>query len=234
MSSHKNPSNPSADGSSNATVTLGMHADRTRIRPQGGKHHIAFDIAVSPSAVTEPSTRTPVQVALVLDRSGSMAGETIRIAKKTVQYVIDHLDERDRVAVTVFDDKIDVIQPAAPVTPELRSFVEQTLKQVDARGSTALHQGWLTGCESIASDGTEPASNAVSRCFLFTDGQANVGEQDPERIATQATAIREKTGISTSTFGIGDGYNEYLLGPMAVAGDGQFHHIRTMADFARH
>ncbi|HET8839861.1 MAG TPA: hypothetical protein VFN35_00280, partial [Ktedonobacteraceae bacterium] len=89
---------------------------------------------------------------------------------------------------------------------------------------TALHEGWLTGCKAIAGDTKE---NGLFRCFLLTDGLANVGISDPEQIASEAAGIRENTGISTSTFGIGQDYNELLLGPMAVAGGGQFHHLRT-------
>ena len=231
MSTQNTPQNPHDDQSLEATATLTMHPERELIRPQGSKRHIEFAIKVQAPTVTAPSTRTPVQVSLVLDRSGSMSGEKIRIAKQTALLILRHLDERDRVAVTVFDDRIDVIQPATAVTPEQCAAVEQALQRVEARGSTALHEGWLKGCETIAGDGSPQTGDAVARCFLFTDGQANIGETDTERISTQATSIREKTGISTSTFGIGEDYNEHLLGPMAVAGDGQFHHIRTMADF---
>ncbi len=75
--------------------------------------------------------------------------------------------------------------------------------------------------------------DALARCFLLTDGIANVGVTDPERIASEAAGVREHTGISTSTFGIGNDYNELLLGPMAVAGGGQFHHLRTPDEITR-
>lgn len=69
----------------------------------------------------------------------------------------------------------------------------------------------------------------MARCFLLTDGQANQGLTDPEAIATQAADVLMHGGVGTSTFGIGD-YDDHLLGPMAVAGDGQFHNLRTFAD----
>jgi Ca-activated chloride channel family protein len=100
---------------------------------------------------------------------------------------------------------------------------------VEARGSTALHEGWLVGCQTIAA--AAPGLEAASRLFLLTDGQANVGETDPEAIATQVAGVLENTGIVTSTFGIGD-YNEHLLAPMATAGGGQFHHLRKPGEIA--
>ncbi len=72
----------------------------------------------------------------------------------------------------------------------------------------------------------------MSRCWLLTDGLANVGFTDTEQIAAQAADIRRNAGISTSTFGVGTDYDETLLGPMAVAGGGQFHHLRTETEIA--
>jgi Ca-activated chloride channel family protein len=71
----------------------------------------------------------------------------------------------------------------------------------------------------------------VARCFLLTDGQANQGLTEPEAMATQAADVLEQAGVGTSTFGIGD-YNDLVLGPMAVAGGGQFHHLRSAAEIA--
>src|SRR5262249_51083920 len=107
------------------------------------------------------------------------------------------------------------------------------LGQIEARGSTALHEGWLRGCQAIAANEAAHDGQALARCWLFTDGQANVGETDPERIATEAAGIRDNAGIGTSTFGFGADYNEQLLGPLAVAGGGQFHHLESVRDLAR-
>jgi Ca-activated chloride channel homolog len=73
----------------------------------------------------------------------------------------------------------------------------------------------------------------VARCFLLTDGLANVGLTDPEQIATEAAGIREHAGVGTSTFGIGEDYDEALLAPLAAAGGGQFHHLRSAEEIAR-
>jgi Ca-activated chloride channel family protein len=111
----------------------------------------------------------------------------------------------------------------------LRAAAREALGTVEARGSTALHEGWLVGCQALTD--AMPGPDAASRVFLLTDGQANLGETDPEAIATQVAGVLETTGIVTSTFGIGD-YNEHLLAPMATAGGGQFHHLRTPDEIA--
>jgi Ca-activated chloride channel family protein len=144
--------------------------------------------------------------------------------------VLDRLGESDRVAAVVFDHQVDVLQEAAAATSETRARLRAQLSAIQARGNTALHQGWLTGCRVIAPETL--ADGRLTRCFLLTDGLANVGLTDREQIAAQAADVRANAGIGTSTFGIGHDYDEGLLGPMAVAGGGQFHHLRGPADIA--
>ena len=215
---------------STVRVTADARPERRLIRPSGSFRHVDFAIRVSEPTDRRPTDRQPVAVALVLDRSGSMHGDKIETAKRAALAVLDRLDERDELAVVIFDDRIDVLQPAAAATPELKARVRVALAGVQARANTALHEGWLTGCQAIAGGGSGRDRESLARCFLLTDGLANVGLTDTEQIAAEAGQVREKTGIGTSTFGIGPDYDEALLGPLAVAGSGQFHHLRTTAD----
>lgn len=205
--------------------------ERRLISFAGSWRYVYFHVRATPVTAPEGRARKPVGLALVVDRSGSMAGDKIETAKQAVVAVLDRLDERDRVAVVIYDDVIDVLHPAAPASPEVKAAIREALAEVEARASTALHQGWLTGCQAIAGDSVD--AERVTRCFLLTDGLANVGETDPERIAADAARVRAKALITTSTFGIGSDYDEGLLGPMAVAGGGQFHHLRTTQDMTR-
>lgn len=212
-------------------ITLEARPARRLVRPTGSHRHIVFSLRVGELA--RQVERRPLTVGLVLDRSGSMSGNKLRDAKRVVQKIFSSLGERDRAAIVIFDEHIDVLQPLAEVTPEVRDRIRRELDAVHARGSTALHEGWLTGCRAIAGDDLPADERSLARCWLFTDGQANVGETDPERIATEASGIRDNARIGTSTFGFGADYNEELLGPMAVAGGGQFHHLESSQDIAR-
>ncbi len=122
---------------------------------------------------------------------------------------------------------MEVLLKAAQVSEQYKAEARSKLTCIEARSNTALHEGWLTGCRSIASNEAGSQGGFLSRCFLLTDGQANAGLTDPEQIASQAADIHRNAGICTSTFGIGTHYNEGLLGPLAVAGSGQFHHLRN-------
>lgn len=211
-------------------ITMRMRSERRFIRPTGSSLHIDFHIHVDHVPTKTTVDREPLTLAVVLDRSGSMQGEKIATAKRAALSVLDRLEERDQVAVVVFDDKIDVVHSTAPVTATVKANIRKALEPIQARANTALHEGWLTGCKAIASDSLP--KRGLARCFLLTDGIANVGITDPEQIASEAAGIREHAGIGTSTFGIGADYNESLLGPMAVAGGGQFHHLRTASEIA--
>ncbi len=222
-----------ADEAPRVSVTLTARQEKKLLRPKGSRRHAVFGVRASmehaPAApATEP--RRPLTMALTLDRSGSMAGEPLRMAKQVAIALIDGMNEQDEVAVVIFDDKIETLQELAPVTPVVKAHVRRALERVEARGSTALHEAWLTSCNMLASDHMQ--ANRLARCYLLTDGQANIGETDVETIATQAAGVRENAGVGTSAFGLGDDYNERLLGPWAVAGGGQFHDLRSLADLA--
>jgi Ca-activated chloride channel homolog len=223
--------NPTSDREPAATVSLGCLPERHLIREGGGSvRHIVFTVTTARTPEPSRQERPPVTIALVLDRSGSMAGGKLPTAKRAALAVLDRLDDRDQVAAVVFDHQIDELQPLAPATAATKERIRRALEGIEPRGNTALHEGWLVGCKAIAPDSSERRGGGVARCFLLTDGQANHGLTDPEQIATQVAGVRDNAGIGTSTFGIGSDYNESLLGPMAVAGGGQFHHLRTPED----
>jgi Ca-activated chloride channel homolog len=213
-------------------VTLHARPERRLVRPGGSFRHVHYHISVQAAPRPVDEARTPLDLSVVLDRSGSMQGDKIVTARRAAIAVLEQLSERDRVAVVVFDDRIDVVHPAAPATTEVKRRIQAELARIEARASTALHEGWLTGCRAIAGDVDPLRAGRLARCFLLTDGIANVGLTDPEQIASEAAGIRENAGIGTSTFGIGADYDEALLGPMAVAGGGQFHHLRGPEDIA--
>ncbi|MGO8951190.1 MAG: VWA domain-containing protein [Ktedonobacterales bacterium] len=219
-----------------ATLQLDPRPERHLLRTGGSSSYLDVVVKVALAPSRSQPKRPPVHVALVIDRSGSMSGPKVGTAKRAALAVLDGLSDQDTAAVVVFDDRIDVVQAEAPVTALVKAHVAAELAGIDARGSTALHEGWLVGCQAIAADSAESHGEArsagVRRCFLLTDGQANVGLAQPEALAQAAAQVREAARVSTSTFGIGTDYNEDLLGPMALAGGGEFYHLRTPQEIA--
>ena len=150
-----------------------------------------------------------------------MAGSPIRLAMQAVEEAIGRLKSTDRFGVVVYDDQIETVVSGVQATPAAKAEAIAAIRRVDARGTTDLGGGWLRGCELVA---TELLELGVNRTLLLTDGLANVGMTTLEELEHHAAELR-KRGVSTSTFGVGDRFNEVLLQAMAQAGGGQFYDI---------
>jgi Ca-activated chloride channel family protein len=214
------------------TPALAARTDRTLIRPNGRsvRYVLAQVTAPSAPAVEGRRERLPVNLAFVLDRSGSMSGAKITLAKQTIAEALHHLDARDRFSIVVYDDLVDLVVESTPATAHAKRDALGRLDPVDARGSTNLSGGWLRGCEQVAA---LLQADGVNRTLLLTDGLANRGETDPDALAHHAGELRAR-GVSTSTFGIGADFDESLLQRMADAGGGHFYYVHDAATIRDH
>jgi Ca-activated chloride channel family protein len=166
-----------------------------------------------PEGVTE-TPRAPLDLSLVIDRSGSMSGEPLEAARESAARIVRGLRADDRVAVVAFDTAIDVVQPLTPVTD--REAIVARIKAIDARGSTDLFGGWEEGVKQLA---PFTRKDRIARVILLSDGQANQGLVNEQEIFARVTKAAG-AGITTSTVGLGHGFNESLMTGMAAAGEG--------------
>ncbi len=170
--------------------------------------------------------RTPLHLALVLDRSGSMSGAPLEEAKRCARHIVDSLAPGDRAAIFAFDDEIECVAPLTAAADKLA--LSAALAAVGSGGSTNLHGGWRAGADELAG---KLAGEDVHRVILLSDGCANIGETDLEKIAGQCKTLAQR-GVSTSTYGLGHDFNEGLMLAMANAGQGNAYYGQTAADLA--
>jgi len=181
---------------------------------------------VSPEQPAQATTakRAPLDLVLVIDRSGSMSGEPLKAALEASCRLIRGLRDDDRVAVVTFDSQVDVIQPLAHPTD--RDGLLQRVRSVHSGGSTALFDGWETGMRQLVG---QVGKERIARVILLSDGQANHGLTDETAIC-QHVARAAAAGITTSTVGLGHGFNETLMTGMARAGEGAANFGQTADD----
>ena len=204
-----------------------VRADRQLIRAGARSRRFLLAEIQAPEAPNRPG-RLPVDLAFVLDRSGSMGGEKIAHAREAVLQGIQCLRDEDRFAVVAYDDHVQVVVPTTHATAEAREAASRAVARIAPRGSTDLEGGWRRGCEQVVE---HLSAEAVGRCLLLTDGLANAGVTDHDEIERLSTDWRGRR-VVTSTFGVGAHFDETLLRRMADAGGGNYEFIESAVQIA--
>lgn len=176
--------------------------------------------------VGEIRERTPLNVAIVIDRSGSMSEKNkLDYVKKAVDYIIDELKPDDYVSIVDYDDYVDILQRSSTISDkyELRSKVSK----LQPGGFTNLSEGMFEGYDQV---NRSYSRGYVNRVFLLSDGLANRGITDRYKLADMVRDKNRRDGITISTFGVGNDFNENLMTDIAEYGKGSYYYINNSSD----
>lgn len=188
-----------------------------------GQAHLVIDLhAPAPANFT---SRAPMAVSLVIDRSGSMAGEKMRNAIAAATCFIRNLNDGDVIAIYAYDDVVDQIAAPTILTEASRLALVSSLMGLHPRGSTNIHAGLTAGINALASPGSE---RPIRRVILISDGLANVGPSSARALGGVASRAA-RGGVSVTSIGVGLDYSEATLGAIAVRSGGRFYHLQEPA-----
>jgi Ca-activated chloride channel family protein len=205
-------------------VTVTVTPSRLATMANGpAREQFLIEVAAGDSSglagVAASGPRTPLNLCLVLDRSGSMEGPPLDYAKQAVSYVVDLLSPNDVLSIVVFDETVDVLMPPQRVTN--KQAIKDGVAQIQPGYTTNISDAMTLAAQQLKS--LDDLSRATRMVFL-TDGEPTAGIKDFHPLVQHAGDIKAR-GITCTFLGFGPEYNEELLASMAKKTGGNYYYV---------
>lgn len=185
-----------------------------------GKDEIYLYLELKAAKVERQVARVPLNISLVIDRSGSMEGDKLNYVKKAVDFVIQNLDKNDYLSIIQYDDNVNVVSFSGLVTN--KEELHKKVKAIVSGGMTNLSGGMLEGYNQVK---TTQKEGFVNRVLLLSDGLANVGITGHEQLKEIARKQFRENRVGLSSFGVGADFNEELMTHLAEHGGANYYFI---------
>ncbi len=222
----------------NRTQMLGTDANRTQMVPNnlgpaiqvsvvnGRECSLAnapsreqFLVELKADAMHFVGGRTPLNLCLTIDRSGSMEGEPLEYVKRACEYVVDLLTPDDILSIVTFEETVEILMPPRPVIN--KDLIKQHISRIVPGNTTNLFDGLSVSSQQL---GISMGSGKATRMIVLTDGDPTTGIKDFQSLIRHVEDLK-RTGITTTFLGFGYEYNEELLAGMAKRSGGNYYFI---------
>jgi Ca-activated chloride channel family protein len=207
-----------------ASSALTARATSSHVLRGTSDTHIA--VTVRAPELAEARERPPVNLSIVIDRSGSMEGKPLADAKAAARHLVELLGPRDRIAIITYSTGAELIVPMQMASASSRAHALQMIDAIDSSGGTNISQGLMVGSEALAASG-----DGLRRLVLISDGQANEGLVGAHRLAELA-ATSAAGGTAITSVGVGLDFDERTMSAIAIAGRGRYYFVEDTARIA--
>ena len=205
---------PAVNTASHGSLSMTSRLSHPYITPGSTDLFITVDVT---GAEVPGSQRSPVNLALVIDRSGSMSGYKLQQAKQAARHLVGLLRNEDRLAIVHYGSDVKSL-PSMPATASNRERMLQYIDGIWDEGGTNISAGLQSGQHQV---NTARREYQVNRIILISDGQPTEGETDEERLKQVVKNIRAQ-GVTVSSLGVGTDFNEDLMQAFAEYGAGAY------------
>lgn len=212
----------------NAGGTLAMEGRLGNARLFAGRdNHTYLSLSVRATDDTRRTTRTPLDLAIVIDRSGSMRGKRLENAIAAAQGMIRRLRNGDVVSVVEYNTRTRTLVPPTTIDAYSRERAARLVSGLEARGGTCISCGIDAGMDQL-----RRRSGTIERMLLLSDGEATAGVRDVEGFARIASTVRH-LGAAISTIGVDVDYNERVMTALAQESNGQHYFVEDPSGLPR-
>jgi Ca-activated chloride channel family protein len=191
-------------------VSLTCRLNKSYLPVMNSQQLVYVQVDAVPGA-SMAQVQMPLNLSLVLDKSGSMQGKKIQNLREAAKLVVDHLGPQDTISVVAFSDRKYLVAASQPVAD--KEALKKKIDRIRDGGGTAISGGMSQG---LAELDKALAPDRVSRMLLLTDGQTFGDEKQCKKLAQQAG----DRGIVVNALGLGDDWNEDLLDDIAATSGG--------------
>ncbi len=201
-------------------VTVTAQLGNDQVSKNAGIAYLLLTLEGQELPDSEKSERQPLNVSIVIDRSGSMSGQKLSSVKQALRDITQYVTLQDRVSLVIYDETVETLLEPQPFDSEL--FI-QKVSAIESGGSTNLEGGLRKGLLHVSA---LPEGERLNRVILLSDGLANVGVETPQGLA-RIVEQEQYQNISVSTIGVEADYDEKIMTTVAKSGRGNYYFMES-------